>query len=90
MKIEGHTDNAPIRTARFPSNWELSASRAAEVARMLVTAGFPGEKLSIEGFAQYRPKIPNDSPQSRAVNRRIETVYQRSSVRKNMIDILRR
>ena len=63
MKIEGHTDNAPIRTARFPSNWELSASRAAEVARMLVTAGFPGEKLSIEGFTQYRPKIPNDSPQ---------------------------
>jgi flagellar motor protein MotB len=57
---------------------------------MLVTAGFPGEKLSIEGFAQYRPKIPNDSPQSRAVNRRIETVYQRGSVRKNMIDILRR
>ena len=90
MKIEGHTDNAPIRTAHFPSNWELSASRAAEVARMLVTAGFPGEKLSIEGFTQYRPKIPNDSPQSRAVNRRIETVYQRGSVRKNMIDILRR
>jgi chemotaxis protein MotB len=90
VKIEGHTDNAPIRTARFPSNWELSASRAAEVARMLVTAGFPGEKLSIEGFAQYRLKIPNDSPQSRVVNRRIETVYQRGSIRKNMIDVLRR
>ncbi|MDP7557162.1 MAG: OmpA family protein [Nitrospinaceae bacterium] len=90
MKIEGHTDNAPIRTAHFPSNWELSASRAAEVARMLVTAGFPGEKLSIEGFAQYRLKIPNDSPQSRVVNRRIETVYQRGSIRKNMIDVLRR
>lgn len=90
VTIEGHTDNAPIHTPRFPSNWELSASRAAEVARMLVAAGFPGEKLSIQGFAQYRPKVPNDSSQSRAVNRRIEIVYQRGSIRKNMVNILRR
>ncbi|MCH8156887.1 MAG: flagellar motor protein MotB [Nitrospinae bacterium] len=90
VTIEGHTDNAPIKTARFPSNWELSASRAAEVARMLVAAGFPGEMLSIQGFAQYRPKVPNDSPENRGVNRRIEIVYQRGSIRKNMVNILRR
>ncbi|MBT5029208.1 MAG: flagellar motor protein MotB [Nitrospinaceae bacterium] len=90
VKIEGHTDNSPIKTERFPSNWELSASRAAEVARELVTAGFPPTQLSIEGFAQYRPKVPNDSREGRATNRRIEIVYQRGSIRKHMVDILRR
>ena len=90
VKIEGHTDNAPIRTERFPSNWELSASRAAEVARKLVKAGFNPSQLSIEAFAQYRPKVPNDSREGRAANRRIEIVYQRGSIRKNMVDILRR
>jgi len=90
VKIEGHTDNVPIHTERFPSNWELSAARAAEVARELVIAGFPPTQLSIEGFAQYRPKVPNDSIRARATNRRIEIVYQRGSVRKHMVDILRR
>lgn len=90
VKIEGHTDNIPIHTEMFPSNWELSAHRAAEVARMLVDEGFPPNKLSIEGFAGYRPKVANDSPQNRAINRRIEVVYQRGSIRKNMVDILRR
>ena len=90
LRVDGHTDKDPIKTARFPSNWELSASRAAEVARKLVTAGFPPAQLSIEAFAQYRPKVPNDSRQGRATNRRIEIVYQRGSIRKHMVDILRR
>ena len=90
VKIEGHTDNSPIRTERFPSNWELSASRAAEVARKLVRAGFPPSQLSIEGFAEFRPKVPNDSRKGRATNRRIEIVYQRGSIRNHMVNILRR
>jgi len=90
VKIEGHTDDTPIRTERFPSNWELSASRAAEVARMFVESGFSPENLSIEGLAQFRPKVPNTSPVNRATNRRIEIVYQRGSIRKQMVDILRR
>jgi chemotaxis protein MotB len=90
VKIEGHTDNIPIKTEQFPSNWELSASRAAEVARKLVAAGFDPKNLSIEAFAQYRPKVPNDSLQGRASNRRIEIVYQRGSIRKHMVNILRR
>jgi len=90
VKIEGHTDDTPIHTERFPSNWELSASRAAEVARMFVESGFSPENLSIEGLAQYRPKVPNTSPMNRATNRRIEIVYQRGSIRKQMVDILRR
>ncbi len=90
VKIEGHTDNIDIRTKQYPSNWELSAARAAEVARKLVRAGFDPAKLSIEAFAQYRPKVPNDSRQGRATNRRIEIVYQRGSIRKHMVNILRR
>lgn len=90
VKIEGHTDNVPMKTAQFPSNWELSASRAAVVARKLVKAGFDPKNLSIEAFAEYRPKVPNDSRQGRASNRRIEIVYQRGSIRKHMVDILRR
>ena len=90
VKIEGHTDNVPMNTAQYPSNWELSAARAAEVARKLVKAGFNPTNLSIEAFAQYRPKVPNDSRQGRATNRRIEIVYQRGSIRKHMVDIIRR
>ena len=90
VKIEGHTDNKDIRTKQYPSNWELSAARAAEVARKLVRAGFDPAKLSIEAFAQYRPKVPNGSRQGRATNRRIEIVYQRGSIRKHMVNILRR
>ncbi len=89
VTIEGHTDNTPIRTERYPSNWELSASRASEVARKLVSSGFPPNKLTVEGFAEYRPKVPNTSAQNRATNRRIEIVYQRGSIRKHMVDILR-
>ncbi|CCQ91993.1 MotB1 [Nitrospina gracilis 3/211] len=90
VKIEGHTDDTPIRTDRFPSNWELSSGRAAEVARMLIAEGFPPEKLSVEGFAEYRPKVPNTSAKNRAINRRIEIVYQRGSIRKRMVNLLNR
>jgi len=90
VKIEGHTDNIDIRTKQYPSNWELSAALAAEVARKLVRAGLDPAKLSIEAFAQYRPKVPKDSRQGRATSRRIEIVYQRGSIRKHMVNILRR
>lgn len=90
VKIEGHTDNSPIKTERFPSNWELSASRASDVARMLVESGFPPNKLAVEGFAQYRPKVPNDTDEHRAMNRRIEVVFQQSSIRKHMVSFLQK
>lgn len=90
VKVEGHTDNTPIHTLRYPSNWELSASRASEVAHMLIKDGYPPERLSVEGFAEFRPKVPNTSPENRSVNRRIEVVYQRGSIRKHMVQILNR
>ncbi len=90
VKVEGHTDNTPIHTLRYPSNWELSAFRAAEVAHMLIDDGYPPERLSVEGFAEFRPKVPNNSVENRAINRRIEVVYQRGSIRKRMVKILKR
>ncbi len=90
VKVEGHTDNTPIHTLRYPSNWELSAFRASEVAHMMIDDGFPPERLSVEGFAEFRPKVPNTSAENRAINRRIEVVYQRGSIRQRMVKILKR
>lgn len=77
MTIEGHTDDIPISTGRFPSNWELSAARAAAVARYLEDLGFPHGKISILGMADTRPVLPNRDAQGQAIpknqaqNRRI-------------------
>jgi chemotaxis protein MotB len=73
--VEGHTDNVPINTSEFRSNWELSVRRATEVVRCLVEQhGFPPERISASGYAEYRPIASNDSPEDRAKNRRIEIV----------------
>lgn len=72
--VEGHTDNVPIRTARFRSNWELSAARAFSVIRALTERGVPPERLAAWGFGEYRPVAPNDREADREKNRRIEIV----------------
>ncbi len=75
VRIEGHTDNIPIHTQRFDSNWELSTSRATEVAKLFVTQyGFPPESLSVAGYAEYHPVSPNTTPEGRALNRRVDLV----------------
>ncbi len=74
--VAGHTDDLPIKTAQFPSNWELSTARAVEVVRFLVTKGMTGKVLSAAGFAEFDPVIANDSDDHRAQNRRIEIVLQ--------------
>ena len=58
--VEGHTDNVPIRTRRFPSNWELSSARATNVAAFLRRVGLPEERLSIRAYADQRPRVPYD------------------------------
>lgn len=77
--IEGHTDSLPIAPAarkRFPSNWELSASRASAVARFLTeTAGLDPRRLAASGFSRYRPLASNDTPEGRRQNRRIEIYF---------------
>ncbi len=78
--ISGHADNQPIRTATFPSNWELSAARAGGVARILIDHGHDPELLKVEAWGEYRPVAPNDTPEGRALNRRVELFYARSEV----------
>ncbi|HET6976331.1 MAG TPA: flagellar motor protein MotB [Pyrinomonadaceae bacterium] len=74
VRIEGHTDSLPISTVRHRSNWELSASRATAVLTHLVNDGVPAARLSIAGFADTRPVADNQTPEGRALNRRVDLV----------------
>jgi chemotaxis protein MotB len=79
VSVEGHTDEIPIRTARFQSNWDLSAARAASVANAVLTSGgLEAARLRVQGHADTRPRVPNDSPANRATNRRVEIVLDLS------------
>jgi chemotaxis protein MotB len=83
--VEGHTDNLPIRTPRFPSNWELSTARATNVAAFMRQLGIPEERMSIRAFADSRPRVPysdefgkarqgRDLDKARQDNRRVEII----------------
>ncbi|MFQ5515718.1 MAG: OmpA family protein [Myxococcota bacterium] len=74
IRVEGHTDDVPIATERFPSNWELAGARAAGVVRLLIEQGLDARKLSAVAFADQQPIATNDTPDGRARNRRIEIV----------------
>ncbi|MFA6970914.1 MAG: flagellar motor protein MotD [Gallionella sp.] len=71
VEVEGHTDDVPIKTAQFPSNWELSAGRASSVVRMLVSYGVSEKRLAAVGMAANDPVVDNDTPEHRAKNRRV-------------------
>jgi chemotaxis protein MotB len=71
VTIEGHTDDVPIKTERFPSNWELSAVRATSVLRLFAAAGVPAAHLTAIGYGQERPEASNATPEGRAKNRRV-------------------
>ncbi len=72
VRVEGHTDDVPIRSAAFPSNWELSAARAIAVVRFLQSAGVDPSRLAAAGYGEFQPIAPNDTAEGRAQNRRIE------------------
>jgi len=74
--VAGHTDDVPIRTSLFPSNWELSTRRAVEVVHFLVAQGMRPKVLAAAGYGEFDPAVPNDSTDHRAQNRRIEIVLQ--------------
>jgi chemotaxis protein MotB len=74
FQVEGHTDNVPIKTAQFPSNWELASSRALTVLKTMVEAGMPADRVSAASFGDSKPAVPNDTPEQKAQNRRIEIV----------------
>ena len=76
IDIQGHTDNRPINTPKFASNWELSAIRATTVLRYLIEGGLSEERLTATGFADLRPIASNDTPEERMKNRRVEIVIK--------------
>jgi chemotaxis protein MotB len=78
--VEGHTDNVPISTERFNSNWDLSAARASSVTNaLLFNTQLAAERLSVRGFADTRPLADNDTDENRAMNRRVELIIDQSS-----------
>lgn len=79
IAVEGHTDNVPISTLRFPSNWELSAARAARVLRYLYARGVAADRMRAVGYADTRPVASNDTPEGRAANRRVSIVLDMES-----------
>ena len=75
VRVEGHTDDVPIFTSRYESNWELSTARATSVVAFLVAEmQIPAERLAIAGYGEFRPLAPNDSDANRARNRRVDIV----------------
>ena len=72
VRIEGHTDSIPVRGGRFSSNWHLSAARAQRVIRLLIASGLDPRRLEVVGFGDTRARGPNETPEGRAQNRRIE------------------
>ena len=80
IQVEGHTDNIPIETGKFPSNWELSTMRAVNILRYLQkSGGIPSNRLVGVGFAEYQPLAGNDTPEGRQKNRRIEILFRPGS-----------
>jgi chemotaxis protein MotB len=71
IRIEGHTDNVPINTLAFPSNWQLSASRAASVVALFMQSGVDPTRMSVAGFGEYHPAASNDTVEGRNRNRRV-------------------
>lgn len=75
INVVGHTDNVPVHSSQFSSNWELSAVRASAVARFMIDEmKLPAERFYVTGHASYEPVMPNDTPQGRAANRRVEII----------------
>jgi len=86
VQVEGFTDNTPINTAAFPSNWELSTARASSVVRLLAESGAPPERLVAVGYGEFRPVDTNSTPEGRARNRRV-TIMILSEQQEKITDI---
>jgi len=78
IQVEGFTDNQPISTPRYPTNWELSASRAASIVRMLAMGGVQPSRLAAVGYGEFSPVADNSTPAGRARNRRVVLVISRN------------
>ncbi len=81
VAVEGHTDNLPIRTAEFPSNWWLSTARANRVVEYFIgQQDLAPDRMSVVGYGEYRPLLPNTSEANRSQNRRVEILIKKSTL----------
>lgn len=87
IQVEGFTDNQPISTARFPSNWELSAARAASVVNLMDRFGVDPRRMSAVGYGEYKPIADNDTEQGRQKNRRVVLVVLGSDDSRRMLEM---
>ncbi len=78
VRIEGHTDNRPMSTGRYRTNWELSTARSSAVLIVMVAAGLPKEHVSVAGYSEHRPVASNDTDEGRKQNRRVDIVVTTS------------
>jgi len=74
FQVEGHTDNVPMKSARYPSNWELSTARAMSVVHLMIEEGVDAKNISAAGFGEFQPRADNEEKEGRALNRRIEII----------------
>ncbi len=81
MRIEGHTDTTPIHNEHYPSNWELSTSRACNVVKFFISSGLDPKLFSAEGFSEYRPIASNSSESGKSKNRRVELIFKKDQIR---------
>jgi chemotaxis protein MotB len=86
ITVEGHTDNAPINTPLFPSNWELSGARAASVVRLFIDTGVDPRRLTATGYAEQRPMADNATPEGRQRNRRV-AINMESKTPDNAVEV---
>ena len=85
LRVEGHTDNVPIQTKRFPSNWELSIARAVNVVKYFAQmSNIDPQRLSAVGYGESRPVVENDTPPNRAKNRRVEILLLTEGIEENV------
>ena len=77
VKVRGHTDDTPIATEKFPTNWELSSSRATAVLRHFIDRGIPADQITASGFADTFPLVSNDKSKGRSINRRVEIILEK-------------
>ena len=85
LRVEGHTDNVPIQTKRFPSNWELSIARSVNVVKYFAqVSNIDPQRLSAVGYGESRPVVQNDTPSNRAKNRRVEILLLTEGIEENV------
>jgi chemotaxis protein MotB len=88
--VEGHTDNIPIKTYHFPSNWELSSARAAAVVSLFIREGVDPERMSVIGYGEFRPIADNNTESGRTKNRRVVVVVMKDAMKRTEFDLERK